>query len=79
MGLVPVPGFIGKRRRSMALSQVNSNPGIRRPRWGGVVEGVAVSRRPLLAYEMGAKLTVGPGFGRQTAKPPRPEEGQDTC
>ena len=30
----------------------SSNPGIRRPRWGGVVEGVAVSRHPL-AFEWG--------------------------
>jgi len=59
------------------FSQVNSNPGIRRPRWGGVVEGAAVSCRPL-AHEMGAKLTVGAVFGRQTDKPPRPEEAQDT-
>jgi hypothetical protein len=30
--------------------QKNSNPGIRRPRWGGVVEGVAGQIRHPLAY-----------------------------
>jgi hypothetical protein len=36
------------------LSDPDSNPGIRRPRWGGVVEGVAGPIRYPLAYEMGA-------------------------
>lgn len=35
-----------KRRQS-------SNPGIRRPRWGGVVEGVADLVRHPLAYDRG--------------------------
>ena len=36
------------------LSKPSSNPGIRRPRWGGVVEGVAGQIRHPLAYVGGA-------------------------
>ena len=36
----------GSAGRSAAAFRLNSNPGIRRPRWGGVVEGVAVSATP---------------------------------
>lgn len=38
--------------------RVNSNPGIRRPRWGGVVEGVAGQIRHPLTYEGGSKTLV---------------------
>jgi len=36
-------------------SGLNSNPGIRRPRWGGVVEGVAGQIRHPLAYDKAGK------------------------
>ena len=44
---MPVPANSGKRVRFDAVVfGASSNPGIRRPRWGGVVEGVAVSATP---------------------------------
>jgi hypothetical protein len=38
---MPVPAISGKRARfdRAAAFSMNSNPGIRRPRWGGVAEG----------------------------------------
>jgi hypothetical protein len=45
---MPVPAIFGKRARldGAAAFYASSNPGIRRPRWGGVAEGVVVSATP---------------------------------
>ena len=53
-GLGPVPALSRKQtgQEGPAAFDLNSNPGIRRPRWGGVVEGVAGQIRHPLAYEM---------------------------
>ena len=47
------PGKIAGVVLAWATFERSSNPGIRRPRWGGVVEGVADFRHPL-AYEIRA-------------------------
>ena len=52
--------------------QKNSNPGIRRPRWGGVVEGVAGQIRHPLAYVIGGKAQSGVRFGRRLEGAARP-------
>jgi len=61
---VPVPANSGKPAGLTVhlLSVRNSNPGIRRPRWGGVAEGVAGQIRHPLAYEMGV-FGAGLRFG----------------
>jgi hypothetical protein len=47
-GVEPVPAIAeGGRALKAAAFGTNSNPGIRRPRWGGVVEGVVVICHPL--------------------------------
>ena len=46
------------------ISYPNSNPGIRRPRWGGVVEGVAGQIRHPLAYDRGEIVSGSHGGGR---------------
>jgi len=51
-GLRARPGKFLKASFDLPAFGTSSNPGIRRPRWGGVVEGVAVFRHPL-AYENG--------------------------
>ena len=43
-----------------SVANANSNPGIRRPRWGGVVEGVAGQTRHPLTYDRGTDR--GPGI-----------------
>ena len=44
---MPVPPkFGGVAPFGARAAETNSNPGIRRPRWGGVVEGVAVPATP---------------------------------
>jgi len=48
-GLVPVPAL--SRKLAVPAFEPNSNPGIRRPRWGGVVEGVAGQIRHPLTCE----------------------------
>jgi len=46
-GVEPVPAIAeGGRALTAAAFGTNSNPGIRRPRWGGVAVGVAVSATP---------------------------------
>jgi len=54
-GLVPVPANFASEAGFLARRDFdpNSNPGIRRPRWGGVVEGVAGQSRHPLAYVRG--------------------------
>ena len=47
---MPVPANSGAQAGKPA-PDLNSNPGIRRPRWGGVVEGVAGQIRHPLAHE----------------------------
>lgn len=44
---MPVPAKFGRWFPAIgAAFRPSSDPGIRRPRWGGVVEGVAVSATP---------------------------------
>ena len=66
-GLVPVPANSGASGAVAARpsSASNSNPGIRRPRWGGVVEGVAGQIRHPLAYDCEAVATRMGRVGRQ--------------
>ena len=45
-----VPALPGEWPEFWPFSEPDSNPGIRRPRWGGVVEGVAGQIRHPLAY-----------------------------
>jgi hypothetical protein len=71
-GFVPVPTKPGRSRQAQKGAKCgfhrDSNPGIRRPRWGGVVEGVAGQIRHPLAYQRAAKLDCE-SLGRPTIWP----------
>ena len=61
---MPVPPFSRRPALPGSAFDTSSNPGIRRPRWGGVVEGVVVFRHPL-AYEKEADRLSGLASSRK--------------
>jgi len=48
---VPVPAFYSANAAAARRLATKLHPGNRRPRWGGVVEGVAGQSRYPLAYD----------------------------